>query len=84
MAGEPSWKNWGPSSGAPVAKPPGMICPNVNCGYRGDPKKKARGSLIVGCVLCLFFLLPGLIYFMLRSGYRYLCPQCGMQIGSDT
>jgi hypothetical protein len=60
-----------------------IICPNQNCGFQGEPKKKARGSLIVGFVLCFFFLVPGLIYFMLRSGYTYLCPKCGLQISSD-
>lgn len=60
-----------------------MICPNSNCGYKGKPARKARGSLIVGLLLCLLFLLPGLLYFMLRSGYRYLCPNCGLQIASE-
>ena len=60
-----------------------MICPNSNCGYEGKPKKKARGSFVIGLVLCLFFLLPGIIYFMLKSGYRYYCPKCGMQIAND-
>lgn len=61
-----------------------MICPNQNCGYKGEAEKKARGSLILGMVLCCFFVLPGLLYFLLRSGYRYLCPQCGLQISADS
>lgn len=64
--------------------PKTIICPNANCAFQGAPKKKARGSIIVGLVLCCFFLLPGLIYFMLRSGYTYLCPKCGFQIASDS
>ncbi|VEB35523.1 Uncharacterised protein [Legionella cherrii] len=60
-----------------------MICPNVNCGYIGKPKKEARGSIIVGLILCMFFLLPGVLYFLFRSGYRYSCPNCGMQISTD-
>ena len=60
-----------------------IICPNANCGYKGKARKQARGSLLVGLFLCCFFLLPGILYFMLKSGYRYICPQCGMQIGSD-
>lgn len=60
-----------------------IICPNPNCGYVGKPKKTSRGSLIVGFVLLLFFLLPGILYFMLKSGYRYSCPRCGMQVRSD-
>lgn len=61
-----------------------MICPNANCGYRGEPKKEARGSTAVGCLLCLFFLLPGILYFIFKGGYRYVCPKCGLQIKSDT
>lgn len=61
-----------------------IICPNPNCGYIGKPKKQARGSMAVGCLLCLLMLLPGLIYFALMSGYTYLCPRCGYQIRSGT
>lgn len=60
-----------------------IICPNGNCGFKGEPSRKARGSLIVGMILCCFFVVPGLLYFMLRSGYRYLCPKCGLQIAAD-
>jgi hypothetical protein len=60
-----------------------IICPNPNCGYQGPPKQVARGSIGVGCLLMFFFIIPGIIYFMLKSGYRYLCPKCGMQISSE-
>ena len=60
-----------------------IICPNSNCGYRGEPKKDPRGSTAVGCLLCLFFLLPGILYFMFKGGYRYICPKCGLQIKTD-
>ena len=60
-----------------------IICPNPNCGYVGPPKKVARGSCLIGLFLCLFFLLPGILYFMFKSGYRYICPKCGMQIRVD-
>lgn len=60
-----------------------IICPNVNCDYRGRPKMVARGSFLVGLFLCFFFLLPGILYFMFKSGYRYICPKCGMQIAID-
>ncbi len=60
-----------------------MICPNPNCGYEGRPRRKARGSFLVGLILCCFFLLPGLIYFMFMSGYYYHCPKCKIQIGAD-
>lgn len=57
-----------------------IICPNPQCRYCGPPKKVARGSFLVGLFLCLFFLLPGLIYLAVMSGYNYVCPQCGMHI----
>ena len=60
-----------------------IICPNPNCGYHGPAKKKSRGNFLVGVILCFFFLLPGILYFMLKSGYRYLCPKCGVQVGND-
>jgi hypothetical protein len=61
-----------------------MICPNPNCHYHGKPERKSRGSVVIGFILCFFFLVPGLLYFMLRSGYRNLCPKCGLQISADT
>ncbi len=61
-----------------------IICPNVNCGYRGRPERRSRGSWCVALVLCLFFLLPGIWYCAARSGYRWYCPSCGVQIGSDS
>jgi hypothetical protein len=60
-----------------------IICPNPNCGYRGPPRRKARGSIATGCLLSIFFLIPGIFYFMLMQGYRYYCPRCGIQIGVD-
>lgn len=57
-----------------------MVCPNPNCGYTGKMETHSRGSFLVGLFLCLFFLLPGLIYFALMSGYRYICPQCGILV----
>ena len=59
------------------------ICPNPNCKYQGKPIKKAKGSFFVGLILCCFFLLPGILYFMIKSGYRYYCPNCSMQIRED-
>lgn len=60
-----------------------IICSNQNCKYVGRSNKKARGSLLIGLLLCCFFLLPGLIYFMFKGGYRYYCPNCGLQVGVD-
>ena len=60
-----------------------IICPNTNCNYKGKPQKKARGSVIIGIILCCFMLLPGILYFMIKSGYQYSCPQCGIQLSID-
>src|SRR5579863_966040 len=60
-----------------------IICPNPQCGYQGPPRREARGSCLVGLILLLFFLLPGILYFMFKRGYRYYCPRCGIQIGAD-
>jgi predicted RNA-binding Zn-ribbon protein involved in translation (DUF1610 family) len=60
-----------------------IICPNPGCGYQGPPKRVARGNTAVGCLLLLFFIVPGILYFMFKSGYRYICPRCGLQIRSD-
>lgn len=66
-----------------LMEPDNIICPNPNCAYQGKAQKVARGNCLVGLILCLFFLLPGILYFMLMGGYRYYCPNCGMQIGTD-
>lgn len=60
-----------------------MICPNQNCGYKGQAKKISRGSVLIGLILCLFFIIPGIIYFIFMGGYKYVCPQCGIKIDSD-
>lgn len=60
-----------------------MICPNPNCHYQGPPKKSARGNWIVLFVLLSLFILPGLVYLLACGGYRYRCPNCGLQIASD-
>ena len=31
--------------------------------------------MAVGCLLCLFFLLPGILYFMFKGGYRHYGPK---------
>ena len=54
-----------------------MVCSNPNCGYRGPAACKPKGSRATFYVLCLFFMLPGLIYGMLFSGVKYYCPECG-------
>jgi hypothetical protein len=60
-----------------------IICPNPNCGYVGRPIREARGSAVLGCLLCFLLLLPGVIYLIFMGGYRYSCPQCGMQVRNE-
>lgn len=60
-----------------------MICSNPKCGYKGKAKRKPRGSVLVGLFLCLLMLLPGLLYFAFKGGYRYFCPKCGQQVFAD-
>ncbi len=71
---------------APIRRQPGpgdIVCPNANCGYVGPGKKIARGSTIIGILLLLCWILPGVIYFMFFSGYRTCCPRCQCQINND-
>lgn len=60
-----------------------MICPNPACHYRGAPHKKAKGSILVLLILLFLGVVPGLIYMLVMSGYRYCCPNCGIQVGTD-
>lgn len=60
-----------------------IICSNPNCGYKGKAKRIARGSTAVGCLLSLILLLPGLLYFAFKGGYRYVCPKCGLEVSAD-
>ena len=80
-----------PRTFQPLASPaPGVtttggtiICPNPNCGYQGPPQRVSRANTTLGCILCFFFILPGILYFMFRSGYHYVCPKCGLELRSD-
>ena len=71
---------------APARRLPGpgeIVCPNPNCGYVGPGQKIARGSTIIGILLLLCWILPGIIYFMFFSGYRTCCPRCQCQLNND-
>jgi hypothetical protein len=60
-----------------------IVCPNPRCGYVGAPRKEKWANTGCGCLLMFFFLLPGILYFLFKSGYRYVCPVCGLMIRSD-
>jgi hypothetical protein len=69
-----------PISATPIQSGSGgtMICPNPNCGYHGNPRREPKGDVFYGILLCLLCLLPGIIYFIVQSGYKYVCPKCGL------
>jgi hypothetical protein len=60
---------------ASVRRPGDIICPHANCHYQGPPRKVPRGSVLVGLLLLLFFIIPGVLYFIFMQGYRYYCPR---------
>ena len=71
---------------------PGMVkvgmvarCPNAYCGYEGPMEERRRGSLIVLLLLLVFgFVVGGLVYYLAACrGRRYVCPRCGLCIGSS-
>ncbi len=56
-----------------------ITCSNPNCRYKGEPTERQQGSAILGILLLLAFLLPGILYFMFKYRTAYYCPQCGME-----
>jgi type I restriction enzyme M protein len=60
-----------------------IICPNVNCGYRGNGLRKAKGSKIVMLLLLLLWVLPGVLYALLYNGYSVVCPRCGLKVRDE-
>ena len=52
-----------------------MIC--QTCGYSGHAQTFREGATAIGVVLCLLWLVPGIIYFIWQSSTKYEgCPQC--------
>ncbi len=53
-----------------------MFC--TNCGNKGKPKTKTRGSIFIEIILWLALIVPGVIYSIWRLTTRYkACPTCG-------
>lgn len=47
------------------------------CGFTGVPTREIQGSLGVEILLWFFFIVPGLIYSVWRSGSKFdACPHC--------
>ncbi len=57
-----------------------IICPNVNCGYRGTGKTSGGKSLIVLILLLCLGIIPGLIYLFWPSSQHLGCPRCNMRV----
>ena len=57
-------------------------CSNQDCGYKGQAKGITLLNIVVGIVLCVPMIFPGILYFYNKffGGSRYLCPKCGMQL----
>ena len=52
-----------------------LLC--TNCGYKGKPKLKTKGSILIELILWICFIIPGLIYSIWRHTTRYeACPSC--------
>lgn len=58
-----------------------IICPNPNCGYKGKPEIRRRGNVLVGVLLLLFSIIPGLLYFIFYKKTYYICSKCGIVVG---
>jgi len=58
-----------------------FVCPNANCGYKGKPNVQSYGSVVVALILMLFFVVPGVLYWLFGTGVRFVCPNCQMQVG---
>ena len=47
------------------------------CGYIGPAKKTYRGSVVMCLVLGMFFIVPGLLYWVwMFTGMHHVCPHC--------
>jgi uncharacterized protein YbaR (Trm112 family) len=103
----------------PVPKP-ALICPNVNCKYKGIVIKKRRGNPALDWTFVVMLALPVVAFIFLSgqgllsstprmvdflqmaggfysifipfaviwnftfcAGYRYRCPNCGIQVACD-
>lgn len=56
-----------------------IICPNQNCGFKGSPKVRSAYNPVIGILLLICGIVPGLIY-MAITGVKVYCPKCNMQV----
>jgi len=55
---------------------PEIICPNMNCGYKGTVCRQEQQSAIVWLVLFCCGVWPAFLYEALVPKYKYSCPEC--------
>ena len=58
-----------------------IICPNPNCGFRGEVKPQDAAHGCIWVPLLLLGIIPGLLYIIACGGmHKIICPKCGMRI----
>ena len=58
----------------------GIICPNPNCYYRGEPIRRPKGSRLTLWLLIVLCFPIGLIYAIIYAGHVYSCPRCHIRV----
>lgn len=85
-APQPALRKPAPAKAAaakPVATAAGknfIICPNPNCGYRGEGLAVRERDLVAGIILLLFAIIPGVLYLLLCCKIKIICPKCMMPV----
>lgn len=57
-----------------------IICPNPNCGYRGEGKVDGSKSGCLFLLLLMLGVLPGILYLLFAGKQGLICPKCGMRV----
>lgn len=52
-----------------------ILCPDLNCDYKGKPECENYGSALVMVLLVLFGILPGIVYRAFAMGTKNSCPK---------
>lgn len=58
-----------------------VTCPH--CGHYEEAETTSRGDTATCFILYLLFIVPGLIYTLMNSGYIYTCKKCKATLSSD-
>ena len=57
-----------------------IICPNMNCRYRGKGKPIGGANALLFLILFCLGILPGILYLMCCPKRGTICPKCGTRI----